>query len=81
VFNYILLIFVVLYASLMLCNEELSVCTYRILLVQEAKMNWEYVHAEGLRMHTGLKLAIANAPVWLLVHCQTIQAVFSFSFQ
>ena len=56
VFDYILLIFVVLYPSLVLCNEELSVCTYLILLVQEAKMNWEYVHAEGLRMRTGLKL-------------------------
>jgi len=56
VFNYILLIFVVLYPSWMLCDEELSVCTYLILLVQEAKMNWEYMHAEGLRMHTGLKL-------------------------
>lgn len=41
----------------MLCNEELSVCTYHlILLVQEAKINWECVHMEGLRMCRDLKL-------------------------
>jgi len=51
----------ILYPSLVLCNEDLSVFTYHpILLGYQGKMNWKCVLMEGLRIRTGLKLVTYN---------------------